>query len=97
MNTWYEEDIDLTPADCGWIHEDEIPDLDAAKSSLEAILRDVYVTGSPEDLEANLMQICALFDLEVPSGKPFLKQPRSAFAEYLFNTSVEMAKSQYAQ
>ena len=63
-----------TPADYGWVHEDDIPDLDHAKDMLEGVLEAIYVTGNIEKLEDCLDELTGCFELKIPATAPLLEK-----------------------
>ena len=75
---WYEPDVEPeTPADYGWIHEDDVPDLDACERFLQVMIKCVYENGNMEIFEDALDELAAQFDLKLPEGKPVLEKRES--------------------
>lgn len=62
----YEE----TPADYGWIHEDDLPDLDFVRYELANLVKAVYKTGNINDLEKSLEEICESLEVNYPDHAP---------------------------
>lgn len=52
-----------------WVHIDDLPDLDAAKEHLKAVIHSLYATGSLDDLEDHLDELAHLLEVSMPSGK----------------------------
>lgn len=96
-DSWYEPDYEETPADHGWIHEDDLPDLDGVKDFLTGVLEAVYVTGDVDALENCLDEICSQFDLKLPAGLPVLaKKKTENFSDQLFKFGVALSRAQLA-
>ncbi len=82
------DDYEPTPADYGWVHEDDLPDLDHAKDMLEGVLEALYVSGDVEKLEDCLDELTGCFELKLPATAPLLEKKGmnlnllSAFAGY---------------
>lgn len=93
-DSWYEPDYEETPADHGWIHEDDLPDLDSVRDFLTGVIEAVYVTGDVESLENCLDEICGQFDLKLPAGQPILKKRTPEFSDHLFNLGVALSRAQ---
>lgn len=98
-DSWYEPDCDpVTPADYGWVHEDDVPDLDHCKDMLQGIIEAFYQTGSVEELENCLDEICGQFDLKLPAGQPVLiNRPSQNFSEKLFAFGTALSRAQADQ
>ncbi|MGL5264487.1 MAG: hypothetical protein ACRDAI_07995 [Candidatus Rhabdochlamydia sp.] len=98
LDDWNEPDFDPpTPADYGWIHEDDIPDLDNTKCFVEGILESVYLTGNIEKLEDCLDEICGQFDLKLPTTKPVISHSLNDFSNDLFNLGIALSTAQASQ
>jgi hypothetical protein len=98
-DSWYEPDCDPeTPADYGWVREEDIPDLDSVKDFLKGVIEAVYVTGNVEELENCLDEICGQFDLKLPAGQPVVINRQSTkFSEKLFDFGVALSRAQANQ
>lgn len=72
----YDYDIP-TPEDEGWIHEDDLPDLEHAKNMLISVRNAIYDTGDIENLEDCLEEVLACFNLSIPKTEPRLEKKRS--------------------
>jgi len=71
----YEYDDDyMGPEDNGWIHEDDLPDLDHGKAMMLSVINAIYETGDTEQLEDCLDELAALFDLRLPKKNPKLEK-----------------------
>lgn len=68
----YEDDYDYSPADSGWVHEDDLPDLASVKEFLMGVIEAVYETGDIEDLHFCLEEACGYLDMKVPAKNPVL-------------------------
>ena len=51
-------DCDLTPADFGYYHQDDIPNVDLTRDFLQGMLEAVYETGDIDMLERCLEELC---------------------------------------
>jgi len=70
----YDYEYECEAVDSCWIHKDELPDLDHAKSMLENALIAIYQTGDIETLEDSLDELTGCFDLKMPKGRPALEK-----------------------
>lgn len=94
-DSWYDPDPEPeSPADYGWVHEDDIPDLDSVRDFLTGVIEAVYVTGDVDKLEDCLDEICHQFDLKLPAGQPILKKRTPEFSDHLFNLGVALSRAQ---
>jgi hypothetical protein len=92
LDDWNEPDFDPpTPADYGWIHEDDIPDLNSTKCFIKGMLESVYLTGNIEKLEECLDEICGQFDLKLPEGKPVICRKFQNFSDELFDLGIALS------
>lgn len=68
-----------SPADYGWIHEDDVPDLDACRGFIEVLIKSVYEVGNIEILEDALDELAAQFDVKMPDNdtQPILEKKGS--------------------
>lgn len=97
-DSWYEPDVEPeSPADYGWIREDDIPDLDGVKDFLKGVLEAVYVTGNVEELENCLDEICSQFDLKLPAGNPVMCRRPAELSNKLFDLGVALSRAQAGQ
>ena len=71
------DNIDLSPRDYGWVHEDELPDLEFGKSMMESLINSVYETGDVELLEDCLDELATLFNLRLPDKNPRIEKKKS--------------------
>lgn len=58
INAWLEPDYQETPADYGWVHETELPNLDACSEWLQDIMAAIYKTGDLNQLEFAIEELC---------------------------------------
>lgn len=68
----FDDEIELS--DCGWIHEDDLPDLDFAKSMLISVINAVYETGDLENFEDCLDELATTFNLRLPQKKLMIQK-----------------------
>jgi len=76
------EDFDYEypcPEDNGWIHEDDLPDLDYAKEMLISVRNAIYDTGDIENLEDCLEELLSCFKLSIPKTEPLIEKKRSEY------------------
>lgn len=57
-----------------WVHEDSLPDIEAAKEYLKEVLYQLYVEGDTDKLENSLEELCGCFDISLPSEELILKK-----------------------
>jgi len=78
--------IEKTPEDYGYIHEDDLPDIDFIKDQMRSIIQSVYITGDVMRLESSLDEVCHELNMKIHQGAPVLykKQPTTlgAYIEY---------------
>lgn len=61
---FYDEPLyEPTPADEGWYHETQLPDLELTREHLEGCLESLYEHGDVQQLEDCLSHLCALYDV----------------------------------
>ena len=53
----------------GWLHEDEIPNMDEVRRILSEAVDAAYQTGDKETFELSIANLCHLFDVVMPSGE----------------------------
>lgn len=71
--SWYEPEVEQsTPADYGWVHEDDVPDIEHCKDMLEGILEALYKTGDVAKLEDHLDELVSQFEMSLPKTEPVL-------------------------
>lgn len=66
LNCHLEYDYDLTPEDSGYVHEDNLPNLEHMRDHLKGVLEALYSTGDMKRMESCLEEICD--QLGVPMG-----------------------------
>ena len=69
--------IEETPEDYGYIHKNDMPDIDFIKNQIQGVLHAVYVTGDVMMLESSLDEICHELNIKIHQGAPVInkKQP----------------------
>lgn len=73
--SWYEPDPEPeTPADYGWVHEDDLPDFDHCKDMLQGCLEALYKSGDVAKLEDCLEELCHQLDVKFELGTPELEK-----------------------
>lgn len=71
MSNYYNESYDCkTPADYGWVKEEDLPNIDSIKDFLQGIVESVYFSGNVKDLEYCLESICCELKIKIPNGAP---------------------------
>lgn len=60
------ERTDITPADYGYYHERDLPDLDHCRRMISAILSQMYYTGQVYCMEQCIEELAHQFDIEMP-------------------------------
>lgn len=81
------------PADFGWVHEDDLPDLDHCKDMLEGIIAALYKTGSIESLEDCLDELTSQFDLKIPETAPVLGNKASVRTNRMLGEWLKLNQS----
>ena len=72
---WYEPDVEPeTPADYGWIHEDDCPDIEHCEDMLKGVIEAIYRTGDLASLEDCLDELTSQFGMKIPDTKPVLEK-----------------------
>ena len=66
-----------TPADYGWVHEDDLPDMDHCKDMLQGIIDAIYKTGDIAKLEDCLDELTHQFEMKIPESDPVLEKKGS--------------------
>lgn len=82
------------PEDYGYIHENNLPNLDLIRDFLIGIIESVYVTGDIDALENCLDEICCEFDLKLPNRKLVLCKKSDEFSSKIFNLGVALSRAQ---
>lgn len=95
--SYYEFDNYPTPEDFGWIHEDNLPNLDLCKKTLNSAIEAVYFSGNIDQLENCLDELCAQFDLMLPARESALVRDPKKFSEKLFDFGVALSRAQAEQ
>jgi len=99
----YDDETGYTtgPEDYGYIHEDDVPDLDHCREMLEGILESIYKTGDIDKLEDCLDELCGAFDIQMIASHPVLtKRDGSLNAEKdnivkeTFDLGIALARAQ---
>jgi len=74
-DSWYEPDVEPeTPADYGWVHQDDLPDVDHCEDMLKGIIEALYTTGDVAALEDCLDELTGQFDMKLPESEPILEK-----------------------
>lgn len=73
IDEWLEPDpTPDSPEDYGYVHQDDLPDIDHIKDHLEGVIEAIYVTGKLDNLENHLDEVTCALDMELPKGRPVL-------------------------
>lgn len=56
-----------TPADFGWVHESDIPDIEECKKLLQTLIDAVYTTGNIQSIDSAIEDLASQLDVEMPS------------------------------
>lgn len=72
--SYYDWEEQETLEDRGYIHQDDLPDLDHGKEMLKTIINAIYTTGDVELLEDCLDELAGVFNLQLPKTKPVLEK-----------------------
>lgn len=77
-DSWYEQEVEYsTPKDNGYLHEDDLPNIDHCKDMLAGILQAIYKTGDIAKLEDCLDELTSQFDMKIPENTPVLEKSGS--------------------
>lgn len=71
--SWYDPEPE-TPADYGWVHEDDLPDFDRCKDMLQGCLEALYKIGDVAKLEDCLEELCHQLNVKFELGTPELEK-----------------------
>ena len=63
-----------TPEDYGYIHEDNLPDLESLRDHVKGIMQAMYLTGDVAMMESCLDELCNELDLKINEGDPILEK-----------------------
>jgi hypothetical protein len=66
----------------GWIHEDDMPNLDHARDHMEKVLEALYGGASLNDLESSLEEVLSVLEMQMPKGKLVVKKSTGSSANY---------------
>jgi hypothetical protein len=67
-----------SPADYGYVHKDDVPDVSHCRDMLEGIIEAVYKTGDVAKLEDCLDELAAEFGIKLPETEVLVKSPKYA-------------------
>lgn len=67
FSNWDEPEPEPSPELFGFIHKDEIPDIDICEDMLKGVIEALYLTGNVESLEECLDELAAEFNIELPN------------------------------
>jgi len=90
---WYEPDVEPeTPADHGWVHEDDLPDLEHCTAMLQSVINSVYETGDVELLEDCLDELASQLNCKMPGNniKPLLGKKGSVRTDRMLDSWVQL-------
>ena len=93
-DSWYEPDCEETPADYGWVHEDDLPNFEHVKDMLQGMMECLYKTGDVSQLEDCLDELCHQFDLKLMAGSPVLHKKSDELSSNLFNLGIALSRAQ---
>lgn len=63
INAYLEQDCSYTPEDYGYVHSDELPNLEAVTDHVKGIVEALY-TRNFDRIESNLEEVCAHLNIE---------------------------------
>lgn len=93
-DSWYEPDVEPeTPADYGWVHQDDLPDIDHCKDMLEGIIEAIYTSGSIDKLEDCLDELTHQFAMTIPRSKPVLTAQSSVRSDRMLGEWLQFNQS----
>lgn len=56
----------------GYIHEDNLPDLDNVRSNIKEIIKAMYLTGDVAYMESCLDEVCYELNIDIDKGDPII-------------------------
>lgn len=74
-----------TPADLGWVHKDNLPEMEAVEDFLQGIYEALYINGDVDKLEGCLEELFHQFNMKFELGEVQLvkKKTRDLMQWYL--------------
>ncbi len=63
-----------TMEDYGYIHEDNLPDLDNLRGHVQGVVDAFYKSGNINDMESGLEEVCAALDMPFAAGAPAVEK-----------------------
>ncbi len=63
-----------TPEDQGYIHEDELPNIEHTREHLLDLIHAVYETGDIDVIEDRLDELCGQFDIDYTPLTPKIRK-----------------------
>ena len=73
MLYFYEHEI---PEDYGYIHQDNLPDLNHLRDHVQGIIDVIYGSGNIRQLEFCLDEVCSELDMKLNAGRPVLEKKK---------------------
>ena len=64
----------LCARDFGYIHEDNLPNLDICEEMISLMINALYVTGNVDELEEGLENLAYQFNVDYPSLYPVMQK-----------------------
>jgi hypothetical protein len=74
IDSFLEDLCDQSYRDLGYIHEDEIPDIDKIKNHMKNVMRCMYETGHVQKMECLLHEICNELLIKVKSSRVLIEK-----------------------
>ena len=67
-------DYDPTPEDSGYIHQDDLPNLDRVRDFIEGVKECLYKSGDVGMMESHLDEICHELGMKLNAGDPVIEK-----------------------
>ena len=68
--------------DNGYVHIDDLPDLQSISDFMEGVIHAFYISGDPDEMENCVDELAGLLNLHMPTCKPKMG-PSSDLAAFL--------------
>jgi len=72
--SWYEPEYEQTPEDYGYIHQDDLPDLEGMRDWLQGVVEAMYKTGDVMEMERCLDELCHALDVPMVAADPAVEK-----------------------
>lgn len=70
----YMDDESRRMEENGWVHKDDLPDLDHVRDMLQGLVEGIYETGNIEDIEFCMEEILHQFRMKFSKDEPIIQK-----------------------